>query len=62
MGQIGAQLHVEVAELLARTEVADTEPLSEGLNLPEELARREARLKAIGEGRDRGARRPAFCR
>ena len=42
---------MEVAELLARAEAADAEPLPEGLNLPEELARREARLQAIGEAK-----------
>ena len=49
--KLEAQLHVEVAELLARAEAADAEPLPEGLNLPEELARREARLQAIGEAK-----------
>ena len=45
--QIEAQLQAEVKELLARAESADAEPLPEGLNIPEELARREVRLKAI---------------
>lgn len=49
--KIEAQLQMEVAELLARAEAADAEPLPEGLNLPEELARREARLQAIGEAK-----------
>jgi transposase len=49
--KIEAQLQEEVAELLARAEAADAEPLPEGLNLPEELARREARLQAIGEAK-----------
>ena len=49
--QVEAQLQMEVAELLARAEAADAEPLPEGLNLPEELARREARLQAIGEAK-----------
>ena len=49
--KIEAQLQVEVAELLARAEAADAEPLPEGLDIPEELARREARLKAIGEAK-----------
>ena len=49
--KLEAQLQVEVAELLARAEAADAEPLPEGLNLPEELARREARLQAIGEAK-----------
>jgi hypothetical protein len=42
---------VEVAELLTHAEAADAEPLPEGLNLPEELARRETRLQAIGEAK-----------
>ena len=45
--KLEAQLQAEVKELLARAEVADAEPLLEGLNIPEELARREARLQAI---------------
>ena len=49
--KLEAQLQLEVAELLARAEAADAEPLPEGLNLPEELARREARLQAIGEAK-----------
>ncbi|MGH8513673.1 MAG: transposase, partial [Gammaproteobacteria bacterium] len=49
--KLEAQLQLEVAELLARAEAADAEPLPEGLNLPEELARREARWKAIGEAK-----------
>jgi transposase len=49
--KIEAQLAAEVKELLARAEAADAEPLLEGLNIPEELARREARLKAIGKAK-----------
>ena len=49
--KLEAQLQLEVGELLARAEAADAEPLPEGLNLPEELARREARLQAIGEAK-----------
>ena len=45
--KIEAQLQAEVRELLARAERADAEPLPEGLNIPEELVRREVRLKAI---------------
>lgn len=44
---IEAQLQAEVQALLARAERADAEPLPEGLNIPEELARREMRLAAI---------------
>ena len=45
--KIEAQLQAEVKALLARAERADLEPLPEGLNIPEELVRREVRLKAI---------------
>jgi transposase len=45
--KIEAQLQTEVKELLARAQSADAEPLPEGLNIPDELARREARLQAI---------------
>lgn len=45
--KLEAQLQAEVKALLARAEAADTEALPEGLNIPEELARREARLRAI---------------
>jgi transposase len=45
--KLEAQLLAEVKELLARAEGADTEALPEGLDIPEELARREARLLAI---------------
>ena len=49
--QLEAQLHSEVKGLLTRAEVADTEPLPEGLDIPEELARREARLEAIRQAK-----------
>ena len=49
--KIAAQLQVEVKELLARAAAADAESLPEGLNIPEELARREVRLKAIREAK-----------
>jgi len=49
--KIEAQLQAEVQELLARAEAADQEPLPEGLSIPEELARREARLAAIREAK-----------
>ncbi len=45
--QLERQLQLEVEELLARAEVADQQPLPAGMNLPEELARREQRLTAI---------------
>ena len=49
--KLEAQLQEEVKELLARAEAADAEPLPEGLDVPEELARREGRLQAIREAR-----------
>jgi transposase len=49
--KIEAQLEAEVKEMLARAEVADQEPLPEGLSIPQELARREARLAAIREAK-----------
>jgi transposase len=49
--EVETQLQEEVKELLARAERADAEPLPEGLNIPEELARREVRLKAIQEAK-----------
>jgi len=41
----------EVKELLARAESADTQPLPEGLDIPQELGRREARLQAIAQAK-----------
>jgi transposase len=41
------QLKAEVAELLRRAEEVDNSELPEGLNIPAELSRREARLEAI---------------
>ena len=49
--KIEAQLEAEVKELLARAQAADQEPLPEGLSLPEELERREARLAAIRQAK-----------
>lgn len=43
------QLKAEVAELLKKAESADQVP--EGMNIPEELTRREERLKAIAEAK-----------
>lgn len=49
--KIEAQLETEVKALLARAEAADQEPLPEGLSIPAELARREARLRAIRQAK-----------
>jgi transposase len=50
--KIEAQLKAEVAELLARAEAADqAEVAVDGMSIPEELARREARLAKLAEAR-----------
>ena len=49
--KIEAQLQAEVRALLARAATADAEPLPEGLNIPEALARREGRLQAIRDAK-----------
>ena len=49
--KIEAQLQAEVQELLARAAAADREPLPEGLDIPSELARRDARLQAIRDAK-----------
>jgi transposase len=50
-GRIEAQLRAEVAALLAKAEAADRADLPDGLSIPEELARREARLAEIARAR-----------
>ncbi len=49
--KLEAQLQAEVKELLARAAAADAEPLAEGLDMPEELARRDSRLAAIRDAK-----------
>jgi len=50
-GKIEAQLKAEVAELLARAEAADQADVSDGMSIPDELARREERLAKLAEAR-----------
>lgn len=45
--KIEAQLKAEVAELLAKAEAADQADVPDGMSIPEELERREDRLKAL---------------
>jgi transposase len=45
------QLKEEVARLLALAEAADNERIPGGINLPEEIARREDRLQAIAQAK-----------
>ena len=49
--KIEAQLREEVQALLAQAEATDREERPDGLDLPAELARREARLKALAEAK-----------
>jgi len=50
-GKIEAQLKAEVAELMAKAEAADQADLPDGMSVPDELARREARLAKLAEAR-----------
>jgi len=50
-GKIEAQLKAEVAELLAKAEAADQADVPDGMSIPEELARREARLEQLAVAR-----------
>ena len=49
--QLEVQLQAEVKKLMALAEAADNEKIPDGMNVPEEIARREDRLKAIGEAK-----------
>ncbi len=50
-GKIEAQLKAEVADLLAKAEAADQADVPDGMSIPAELARREARLAKLAEAR-----------
>jgi transposase len=50
-GKIEAQLKAEVAELLAKAEAADQADVPDGMSIPEELERREARLEKLAAAR-----------
>jgi transposase len=56
-GRIEAQLKAEVAALLAKAEAADAADLPDGMAIPDELARREERLRKIAEARAKIAAR-----
>ena len=51
--KLEAQLKAEVAELMKRAEAANAKDLPEGMNLPEELSRREQRLAAMAAAKAR---------
>lgn len=60
--KLEAQLREEVQALLARAEATDREELPDGLDLPAELARREARLEVLAEAKaEIDARAKARC-
>ena len=50
-GKIEAQLKAEVTVLLAKAEAADQADAPDGMSLPEELARRKARLAKLADAR-----------
>jgi hypothetical protein len=56
-GKIEAQLQAEVAELMAKAEAADAADIPDGMSVPDELARREERLRKIAEARTKIAAR-----
>ena len=49
----------EIKELLHKAQKADKEDIPEGMNIPEELARRESRLEAIAAAKDQIEQRAA---
>lgn len=55
--KLEAQLREEVQALLQRAAAVDQEELAEGMDLPEELARRNARLQALAEAKAKIAER-----
>jgi len=57
--KLEAQLKGEVAELLRKAEAADRADIPDGMNIPEELERREKRLTAITEAKAEIERRAA---
>src|SRR6202162_690242 len=50
-GKIEAQLKAEVADLMVRAEAADQADIPDGFSIPEELERREERLRKLSEAR-----------
>lgn len=52
-GKIEKQLKKEVQQLLALAERADAREVPDGMSIPEELERREARLAAIAEAKEK---------
>ncbi len=50
-GQMIEQLELEVKELLAKAEDADATPLDDGLKIPDEIVRRQARQAQLAQAR-----------
>src|SRR5258707_7594727 len=50
-GHIETQLKAEVADLMAKAEAADQADIPDGFSIPEELERREQRLRKLAEAR-----------
>ena len=50
-GEMIQELELEVEQLVAKAEAEDAQPLAEGLKVPEEIARREARVAALKAAR-----------
>jgi transposase len=50
-GKIEAQLKAEVADLMAKAEAADTADVPDGMSIPDELGRREERLRKLAEAK-----------
>ena len=50
-GQMIAQLELEVEQLVAKAERADSAPLQDGLSIPEEITRRQERKAALEKAR-----------
>lgn len=50
-GQMIEQLELEVQQLLAKAEQADSTPLQEGLTIPDEITRRQERQAALAQAR-----------
>ena len=51
LGRVETQLREEVEQLMGMAEQADRDNLPDGMDVPAEIARREARLKALGEAK-----------
>ncbi len=52
-GTIEAQLKAEVADLMVKAEAADQADIADGFSIPEELERRQDRLRKLAEARAR---------